>query len=332
MMLGQVVSLDRGYPLVRTERGEERAQHAIDLVKNVAMRAAVGDFVTLSEEPGQDMLLITAIQDRASTLVRRELVESIHEGAGKTKEQILAANFDFVVIVQSLGKHPLDLNYLERQLVMAHESNREVLVVLTKADIARHLAEDCAAAQAVAPGSTVFVGQKERHKEGAGQSAGYVCHESTLVLPADPNHPLFSLPSLANRFSPDKLGVLLGRSGVGKSTLVNLLLGEDLLETGSVRQKDRAGRHVTVARRMVELPSGGAVIDTPGMRTIGILSAEQGLAKTFAEITAASTACRYRDCTHTHEPSCAVIAAVQAGSIPERRLDSYRALAAEVFD
>ena len=140
--MGLVVSLDRGYPLVRTTRGEERAQHSIDLVKNSNIRAAVGDTVALYEEPGQDMLLITAIQPRSSLLARREVVESIHEGAGKTKEQILAANFDFVIVVQSLGRRTLDVEYLERQLVMANESNRETLVLLTKTDLAHHLQED----------------------------------------------------------------------------------------------------------------------------------------------------------------------------------------------
>lgn len=302
-MQGLVVSLDRGYPLVRTEQGEERAQHAIDLVKNGDKRAAVGDVVELSSEPGQDNLLITAIKERTSTLVRRELVESIHEGSGKAKEQVLAANFDFVAIVQSLGNKKLDASYLERQLLIAHESNTEVVVVLTKADVARHAEEDFAAALASAVGCKVIMRAK--------------------------SDPLDELEAL---FAPHKIGVLLGRSGVGKSTLVNLLMGEELQATGSVRKKDNAGRHTTVARRLVDLPCGGAVIDTPGMRAIGVLGAEDGLAHTFPEITAAAAECRYRDCTHTHEPGCAVIAEVDEGSISERRLVSYRELAAEVFD
>ena len=302
-MEGDVVSIDRGYPLVLTARGEERAQHAVDLIKNVDVRAAVGDRVELSQESGQDMPQITAIKERSSVLARSELVESIHEGSGKVNEQILAANFDFVAVVQSLGKRALDLDYLERQLVMAHQSQAEVMIILTKADIARHLSEDCASATAVAPGCKVL------------------CRALSD-----------GLDELTACFFPDRRGVLLGRSGVGKSTLVNLLLGEERQAVGSVRSKDNAGRHTTVARRMVELPQGGAVIDTPGMRAIGVHGAEAGFERTFPEITAAASQCRYRDCTHTHEPDCAVCDAVGEGNIPVRRLASYRILAAEVFD
>lgn len=302
-MQGRVVSLDRGYPLVRTREGERRAEHAIDLVKKSDKRAAVGDFVLLSHEPGQDMLLITAIQERSSTLARCELVESVHEGAGKTKQQVLAANFDFVAIVQSLGKKPLDLNYLERQLVLAHQSQQEVVVVLTKADLARNAQEDYQAATQVAPHSSIIMRAKDD-----------------------------DINELVDLFSPERIGVLLGRSGVGKSTLVNSLCGKEVQMIGAVRKKDNAGRHTTVARRMVDLPGGGAVIDTPGMRALGVLGAEEGLRDTFPEISAAAATCKYRDCTHTHEPTCGVIAAVQQGKIAQRRLDSYCVLAQEVFD
>jgi ribosome biogenesis GTPase len=311
-MTGLVVSLDRGYPLVRTARGERRAQHAIELVKNASERACVGDIVELSEEPGQDTLLITAIRKRTSVLARRELVQSIHEGSGKVKEQVLAANFDFVAVVQSLGAQPLKLDYLERQLVMANQSGVEVIVLLTKRDLAQSLESDCAAARAVAPASTVYALAKTDAREVP------ELHEG--------------LAALAAHFAQGKLGVLLGKSGAGKSTLVNLLLGEERQETGSVRGKDSVGRHTTVARRLVDLPAGGAIIDTPGMRALGVEGATLGLARTFPDITAAAAECRYRDCTHTHEPDCAVMEAVTAGLISARRLASYCSLAVEVYD
>jgi ribosome biogenesis GTPase len=281
-----------------------RAQHATDLVKNAPLRAVVGDVVELEYQDDQDTPYISWIRDRTSILARREMVESIHEGSGKAAEQILAANFNEVFIVQSLGKRPLDADYLERQLVMAHQSGVEVSILLTKLDMAKHPERCIAAAKAAAPGSRVVA---------------LALKDNSLPLPAD-------------IFAANLLGVLLGRSGVGKSTLINRLLGENRLETGSVRQKDNAGRHTTVARKLVDLPGGAALIDTPGLRSIGIYGAEQGLATTFAEITNAAANCRYRDCTHTHDPGCAVIAAVKAGQIAERRLTSYRALASEVYD
>ena len=322
---GLVVSLDRGYPLVRTQRGEERAQHSIALVKNEGIRAAVGDVVELYEEPGQDMLMITAIQTRASILARRELVESIHDGAGKVKEQILATNFDFVVVVQSLGKRELDEDYLERQLVVANESGAETMVLLTKTDMARHLQEDYLAAKEVAPGSKVFCMSTVSKRTDPSTHSVLFPNSASLITPD-------SMDELVSQFTPDRLGVLLGRSGVGKSTIVNLLVGEKKQVVGSVRDKDSAGRHTTVARRLVDLPGGGAVIDTPGMRALGVLGAELGLSRTFTEISSAAAECRYRDCTHTHEPGCAVTAAVETGTISLRRLESYRSLSTEVFD
>jgi ribosome biogenesis GTPase len=345
---GTVVSLDRGYPLVRTPEAEVRAQHAIDLVKNVTVRAVVGDIVDLEFEAGQDTPYISHIHDRSSILVRRQVVESIHEGSGKSAEQILAANFDVVYIVQSLGKRQLDLDYLERQLVMAHQSGVEVAVLLTKLDVAKHADLDIAAAVDCAIGARVLAvsllddtepllltdsagvpaDKKLASSCGTRPQAASNKSSDTLVdfLSAAPESPD------NNSGSVSMVGVLLGRSGVGKSTLVNRLLGEDRLETGSVRKKDSAGRHTTVARKLVYLPGGGALIDTPGLRSIGVYGAEHGLATTFAEITSAASNCRYRDCTHAHEPGCAVIEAVRSGQIPERRLISYRTLSSEVFD
>jgi ribosome biogenesis GTPase len=302
---GRVISLDRGYPLVKTEQGEMRAQHSIDLVKNADVRAAVGDVVDLEFPPGQDIPLITAIHPRGHVLSRKVLVESRHEGSGKHREQILAVNIDLVFVVTALSNRPLDTAYLERQLIMAHESGAEVVLVLTKADQAKHLDADVAAARALAFDSPVIV-------ESAVTGEG--------------------LPLVVELLQGGRTGVLLGRSGVGKSTLINKLLGTPQLETAAVRTKDSAGRHTTVARKMVFLDDGAALIDTPGLRTVGLFDAHDGLRAAFPDVSGFAADCRYRDCTHTGEPDCAVVAAVADGRLSPERLASYIELAPEVTD
>lgn len=301
----RVISLDRGYPLVKTDEGEIRVQHSIELVKNVDIRAAVGDVVDLEFPPGQDKPLITAIHPRGHVLSRRVLVESRREGAGKHKEQILAANIDYVFVVTALSGRPLDTTYLERQLIMAHDSGANVVLVLTKADQAKHLATDLAVARTLAFDAPVIV-------ESAVTGEG--------------------LPQIVELLRGGKTGVLLGRSGVGKSTLINRLLGTSMLQTGAVRTKDSAGRHTTVARKMIFLKDDAVLIDTPGLRTIGLFDAHAGLAAAFPDVSDLAAHCHYRDCTHTGEPNCAVIAAVEAGVLSSDRLDSYRSLAQEVID
>jgi ribosome biogenesis GTPase len=302
---GRVISLDRGYPLVKIGQDEVRAQHSIELVKNIDIRAVVGDVVDLEFPPTQDVPLITAIHPRGHVLSRRALVESRHEGSGKHKEQILAANIDIVFVVTALSNRPLDPAYLERQFIMAHESGADVALILTKSDQAKHLDSDVAAARALAFESPVIV-------ESAVTGEG--------------------LPQIVELLKGGKTGVLLGRSGVGKSTLINELLGAPLLETAAVRAKDRAGRHTTVARKMVFLNDGSVLIDTPGLRTIGVYDAYDGLKATFPDVSGFAANCHYRNCTHTGEPDCAVNAAVEAGNLSRERLDSYVELFSEVTD
>lgn len=126
------------------------------------------------------------------------------------------------------------------------------------------------------------------------------------------------------------VAIVLGESGAGKSTLLNALLGREVLETGAVREADDMGRHTTVARRMVSLPGAGIVVDEPGLRSLPIVGHERGLAMVFPEIAEAARGCRFRDCTHTHEPGCGVRAGLEAGSFSPARLDCYLAIALEM--
>jgi ribosome biogenesis GTPase len=291
-------------PLVQTSAGEVRAQHSTDLLKNNALRAVIGDSVLLQISPGQDTPQIIEILPRKTVLARRSMVESIHEGSGKFLEQVLAANIDLVLIAAALGTKPLDPAYLERQLVVAHQSGAAVAVVLTKKDLAKHLDADVDVAKQCIKGAPLVV-----HTAQSGEGL-----------------------ELIRQLIGNGVAALLGRSGVGKSTLVNELCGMPLLRCGKVRQKDHAGRHTTVARKLIYLPSGGAIIDAPGMRSLGLYAATDGLSATFPEIIAAAADCRYRDCTHQVEPGCNVLKAVEKGAISERRLSSYVAISAEVWD
>ncbi|MDR0499621.1 MAG: ribosome small subunit-dependent GTPase A [Coriobacteriales bacterium] len=336
-----VVSLDRGLPMVRTGTDEFRAQLSTEAEKNLDIRPVIGDIVVVDKPSGHDIAIINKIMPRRTQLCRRSLVESVHEGQGKANQQILAVNFDYVFVVCALGRKPIDLNYLERQLVMAHDSGAEVVVVLTKADthVVKRAVSDTdnlhAGGRAVCDRNDkrdvkhAIGGQVDSYDDvQAAKSVAMDCR--VIVESAVTGDGLAEIESILA--SSKGVGVLLGRSGVGKSTLVNELLGAPLLQIGEVRGKDNAGRHTTVARKLVYLPKGGALVDAPGLRSIGLLGAELGLQRTFPEIYANAANCRYRDCTHASEPNCAVLAAQSAGKIQKRRLDSYLDIANEVFD
>ncbi len=218
---------------------------------------------------------------------------------------MLIANVDVVFVVQSLSGSGINVSRLERELVLAWESGARPVVVLTKDDLSENTMEQKRIAEEVAFGADVIV---ESAVNGVGIDE---------VLAAVP------------------LGVtaaLLGSSGVGKSTLVNRLVGSELQETGSVREADDKGRHVTVARELVLVPGGGVIIDTPGMRAVALWEAADGMMAAFPEIELLAEKCRFRDCQHENEPGCAVVAAVASGDVPQRRLDSYLKLTTELAD
>lgn len=221
----------------------------------------------------------------------------------RTEGQVLAANVDHALIAVPLAVEP-DLGRIERFVSLAWSSGAQPLVVLTKSDLvpaAATLARLTADTESAAPGVQVLTVSAET---GAGID----------VL----------LAVLGGGTS-----VLLGPSGAGKSTLANALLGAEIQQTGATRERDGKGRHTTTTRDLLVLPGGGVLIDTPGLRGVGLWDAEEGVSQAFAEIEQLAAQCRFHDCEHRSEPDCAVAAAIEDGSLPERRLTSYRKLLRE---
>jgi ribosome biogenesis GTPase len=252
----------------------------------------VGDWVAAA--PFDDSAVIHAVLPRASHLARR--------APGRRQEvQLLAANVDLVLVVTAVAG---DLNprRLERYLAMAREGGCQARVVLSKADLAttQQLAAARQAAAAVAAGAPVLAVSAV---DGTG------------------------LEELEARLAPGRTAALLGSSGVGKSTLVNHLAGDRLQEVAEIRAADGKGRHTTTRRQLFRLPSGVLLLDTPGLRELGLTG--EGAAGAFTEIEALAAACRFRDCRHDGEPGCAVAAAVAAGELDGGRLASYRKLLRE---
>lgn len=297
---GQVIKLDRGFPLVRCldDGLTLRCEHATDLVKEGRLRVVIGDLVEVVVSAGHDKGIIQDVFERRTQLVRKDPAE-------RAVAQVMAANFDLVIVAQPLAE--VNLKRLERELVLAFETGAKVAVALTKADLA---AGECAAEQVRA--------QVQAH---AGSAT------PVLVVSAQQ---LESVEAVRNLIPAGTVAVLVGKSGVGKSSLINLLVGRYVQETGSVREGDGKGRHTTVSREIVPLPSGGFVVDMPGVRGVGVWEAEAGIGAAFADVEEAAARCRFRDCTHKTEPGCAVLAAVEAGEISPQRLESYLALTAEV--
>lgn len=298
IVVGEVVKLDRGYPLVRLADGEMlRCEHATTLVKEGQERAVIGDVVDVRLPDTHDKALIERIHERSRVLVRKDPTE-------RALPQVLAANFDRVVVVQPLCE--VNVRRMERELVLAHETGADVTVVLTKADLAEGgpQVEDVRAQVQALVGSEVDV---------------------LVVSTDDPA----SVEAVRSLMPVGTTTVLIGRSGVGKSSLVNLLTGHEVRQTARVREGDGKGRHTTVNRAIVEIPGAGRVVDMPGVRGLGLWDADDGIGAAFSDIEEIAASCRFRDCKHESEPGCAVRAALQAGAIAPERYESYQALRQE---
>jgi ribosome biogenesis GTPase / thiamine phosphate phosphatase len=293
----RVVRTDRGSALIAAPDGLFRAKPSSVLLK--AARGpidlpAVGDWVAAHAPQGIDVPVIDAVLPRTSAITRGDPGEP-------SVVQILAANVDVAFLVHPIDAEP-NLRRIERELSLVWESGAVPAIVLTKADASAAPDAALSAVEAVAIGCEVLV------------------TSAVTGLGVD---------SLPGYVEGRKTAVLLGPSGAGKSTLINALLGESRQETGEVRMSDHRGRHTTVVRELIQLPGGGILIDTPGLRELALTGSDAGIASTFPEIEEAARACRFRDCAHTEEPGCAVRAAVEAGKLPASRLASYHKLLRE---
>ena len=288
---------DRGSLLIATPEGVVRAKPSPRLLKPAGSAAdlpAVGDWVAVLVPTGTDPPLIEAVLERASAITRGD-------PGGTSDVQVLAANIDTVLVVHPIAEPP-NLRRIERELSVAWDSGAVPVVVLTKADLSADADAARAAVESVALGAGVLV---------------------TNARAGDGIQPILEY------ISDHRTAVLVGPSGAGKSTLINSLLGEQRQATREVRVSDGRGMHTTVARELIQMPGGGVLIDTPGLRAFGLTGSEEGIASVFPEIDLASRSCRFRDCTHHDEPGCAVQAAVESGTLPSERLASYHKLMAE---
>lgn len=253
-----------------------------------------GDFVCIDGFGGGDCRIVR-------TLPRRSYFSRLDPSSSGHGEQAVAANFDVVFILQSLDRD-FNLRRLERYLTLGWQSGATPVVVLTKADLAGDCADRVRMAERTAAGVGVFAVSA---RTGAG------------------------LDGLARVLRPGGTVVLLGSSGVGKSSLVNALAGREVMEVGGVREDDGRGRHTTTHRQLIRLDSGVMVIDTPGMRELGMWDVTEGLGQSFADVERYFGRCRFSDCRHQSEPGCAVRAAIEAGELAPERWESYRRLKAE---
>ena len=294
--VGRVLLQERGLYRVVSETGEQMAEVSGRLrheAKGPTDFPAVGDFVWLEGGAGQGNAMIQGVLPRRSVFVRRAA------GIGCT-EQVVAANIDTVFICMALNGD-FNLRRLERYLAVAWDSGAVPVVVLTKADLC---------------------GDLPRRLFEVGESAAGV--EILSVSAVEPD----GWRALLSHIGSGQTVALIGSSGVGKSTLINRLLGEERLETGGLRDDDK-GRHTTTRRELFLLQSGGMVIDTPGMRELGLWAVDSGVEQSFADIEALAARCRFRNCSHTGEPGCAIRAALDSGALSGQRLQSYQKLCAE---
>jgi ribosome biogenesis GTPase len=295
----RVTAVNKDNFLIRNETAEVSAE-----ISGKLMYAAessldfptVGDWVFVQYFNDNNLAIIHEILHRKSLLKRKM--------AGKNIDyQLIAANIDTAFIMQSLDAN-FNLRRLERYLIMVNHSNIEPVILLSKRDLISNteLQKKTAAAQNMNPAH-----DKDYNYE----------------IIAFSNKTGEGIDAIQSLISAGKTYCLLGSSGVGKTTLLNRLIGQDVFTTGAVREKDSRGRHITARRQLSILENGGMIIDTPGMRELGNIGVDTGIKETFSDIVTLARKCRFNDCTHTTESGCAVVQAVEEGHLTSGRYQNY---------
>jgi len=296
--MARVAAVDREQLVLLNDKGALRARLSGSYIhhqRRAEEFPCVGDWVSVEKGENDDFGLIHALLDRKTSLRRKSIGRS-------NESQMIAANVDCVIIVQSCH-FDFNLNRLERYLVMVAEGGADPYILLTKTDLI---------------GADVLADQLSRIRD-----AGIIAPVLTLS-----NVTRDGVDELKKLLLPGKTYCFVGSSGVGKSTLINGLIGRDQLETKGVSASGE-GRHTTVRRELIVLDNGAMVIDNPGMREFGILDAAGGINGGFSDISILASRCRYRDCTHSGEPDCAVVSALGAGGIDQAHYENYLKLKGE---
>lgn len=292
----RVLSQEKGFYRIVTDKGEKMAEISGKFRFQTTVSSeypAVGDFVFVNWNESGDSAIIESLLPRKSAFVRKAAGEP-------QKEQVVAANIDTVFLCMALN-NDFNLRRLERYISIAWDSGAMPVVVLAKSDLHDDLDNKLSEISSVAIGVDVLVTTSVEEN-------GY---EELLPF-----------------ISEGKTVAFIGSSGVGKSTLINRLLGQEYLKTNGLRNDDK-GRHTTTRRELFLLPSGGMVIDTPGMRELGMWDNDTGIERTFADIEELAAQCKFRNCTHTSEPGCAIRRALELGELQTDRWQSYQKLKAE---
>ncbi len=284
--------------LLYTESGETSAEVTGKLAHQAQGREdfpAVGDWVVIRDSVEERKAAIHVVLPRRSKFSRKV-------AGSKTEEQIVAANIDTVFLVNGLD-NDFNVRRIERYLIMAHESGARPVIILNKADLCAGLDVKLREVAEVAPDVQVIM-MSARKDEGVEQLTPFTGVGQTVAL--------------------------MGSSGVGKSTIVNRLLGKNAQRTQEVRTGDERGKHTTTHRELIILPTGGLIMDTPGMRELQLLVSDRGLRETFEDIETLTRHCRFSNCRHADEPDCAIKEALQDGTLSAERYESYQKMQGEM--